>query len=252
MPVTVLSMQAVAGRSGWMQPLNNAQWIANINSDDPTSGGSRTGVAPLNIRWSWTIATATNLPVSASAAFIQSFNIRHSARRSGGAHSGQHRILIFSAAHGAWAFGPVRQSGAPAYPIGLRFWLDNFTLNVPGPEVRWSYERINEVRFGWQFGPGVGSGMSVYYIGPQVTWVDESGGLLGEFIGASWLPPLIAAGLGGLNLAYEDAGRMCHFLSELYGKVKVRNFPAFDVKHEREEMAWELFRRPRFCFLGER
>lgn len=250
MPVTLLTMTSVIARNGWIVPINNANYLNAINSDDPTSGGSNTTTFPLNVNGSYVLCAMSDLPIQAAASNIISLITKHTSRRSGGSTAGQYRVIFNSAALGTNAVGAINQPGAPG-PPGIRIYFEDFTFIVPSPETRWTYTRINEVRSAWVFGPSVGTGMSVYYIGPSVTWTEESGGLLGELIGVSWLPPLIAW-LGGANLFSENMPKMCFYLSEFFEGKKIRNYPAFGLPREREELCWKLFRRPRFCFMGAR
>lgn len=124
-----------------------------------------------------------------------------------------------------------------------------FSANInPGTGEGWVASLLNAVDIRHVRGPGnflVFNGVAWSHLDVDY---EEDEGIVAELIGASWLPPLIAAGLGQLLLMYEDPHALQRLFHRVIGGHGGRGvLPLMTNREERERLLGALLRRPRFA-----
>lgn len=97
---------------------------------------------------------------------------------------------------------------------------------------------------------GGGTGVNVFFEVIHITYTGPSGSQ--DILGCAWLPPLIMAGLKGLNLLHESKDWYKIFDVMIYRKLMrqngIRVYPAIALREEREWMLKELFTQRAYAF----
>ena len=235
MPVTTLLPQSVVSNN-W--PLLNApNIIVALTSDDPTVVGA-SGITSVGSPFRVANMDFTDLPVIATGASIDSVSLETIAR--GATLASQYFV---SATLVGTLAGPVITPGTPG---GLPGYTRTFTTmpNAPG-FVRWKYSQVNAATYQVSSGPVHGGGVAVGYYANNVTW--RGSATMFVTIGVSWLGPLIAAGLGGLNLFHESMeslGKLDTLFRDILRSKGILTCPTLSIPEEKELVLKSLFVRP--------
>ncbi len=114
----------------------------------------------------------------------------------------------------------------------------------------------SDVQTGYQIRNGLALESHNYHrIEWSITWAGKASGF-GDIDAISILPPLLAIGLGNLVLFHEDfsqEGRLQRLITNTLKRLTKQRFyiPCLwreELRGEREELLWSLFRKPVFSF----
>lgn len=221
--------------------------VPNINSFDLSSGsGSRVTSEFENAGDSQSFLFEP-LPPDAEFILPGGFEQEWTTRRAGGSTGGTADPFIRNFDAGARKFGTTFGGGLADNPMTERFQ----TYATSSDDSVWEISTVNGIAVGWET-IAQSSGINYFFMVLNVTWGSTGGAQVVDGIG--WLGPLIAAGLRGLNLLRLRDDELVHFdrqvCRRLWRRAGLKVIPALSMPDERERVLWELFREPRYAFLG--
>jgi hypothetical protein len=238
MPIANLIAVAEGFHTSWLLLLGPTEVIA-VNTDDCPISCITSGIPGTAQTHTW-----TDLPSDVRGGVIIQFQVETLVRRAGGAIGAQWRPLVRDSVTPAQIFGPARIASANSPPD--RF-FDVFALD---PNLAaWTQPNVDAIEVG-EIYDGGGSGVNVWFQQLHITYTGA--GASQDILGCSWLPPLILAGLKGLNLFHESKEWYKIFDVMVYRKLMrqygIRVYPAMVLREERELMLRELFTERAYAF----
>lgn len=238
MPIANLVATATGFHNAW--GLTGPSKVVAINDDDGLGGNFITdGGAGTRQTFVW-----TNLPLDARGGTIIQYEVEVTGRRAGGIAGASWNVRLRDLVTTSESNGPVHIATAAVPPD--RF-FDVITIDPNG--VPWTQAQVDACDVGVIYNAG-GTGINVFFEILHITFTGPSGSQ--DILGCAWLPPLIMAGLKGLNLFHESKEWYKIFdimvLRKLMRQNDIRVFPAMMLREERESMLKELFTQRAYAF----